>query len=46
MRERLTGSFVLLTVLVLVLVVSIRTWRIEELLRDQEEAQQGAPGWA
>ncbi len=40
MRERLAGSFVLLAVIVLVLVVSIRAWTVEDLVRDQEQAHQ------
>lgn len=38
MRERLTGSFVLLALVVLVIVVSIRAWTLQDLVRDQEES--------
>lgn len=37
MRERLAGSFVLVAVVVLILVVSIRAWTLQDLVRDQEE---------
>ena len=40
MRERLTGSFILLAVIVLVVVVTIRTWAVDDLVRDQEQAYQ------
>ena len=40
MRERLTGSFVLMAVIVLVVVVTIRTWALDDLVRDQEQAHQ------
>lgn len=40
MRERLTGSFVLLAVIVLVVVVTIRTWALDDMVRDQEQAHQ------
>ncbi|MGZ5404333.1 MAG: sensor histidine kinase [Nocardioides sp.] len=39
MRERLAGAFVLLAVAVLVLVVTIRTWALDDLVRDQEQAE-------
>lgn len=40
MRERLAAAFVLLAVIVLVMVVSIRAWTVEDLVRDQEQANQ------
>jgi len=41
MRERLVGSFVLLAVVVLVMVVSVQAWTVEDMVRDQEQSHQG-----
>lgn len=38
MRERLVGSFVLLAVIVLVMVVSVQAWTVEGMVRDQEQS--------